>query len=42
MCIRDSQGIAIAQGAYVALFNNDAFADPDWLAEMCIRDRYRT
>ena len=35
MCIRDrNQGIARAQSKYVVLFNNDAFAEPQWLAEL--------
>ena len=29
-----NQGIAIAKGQYAVLFNNDAFAEPDWLAEL--------
>ena len=29
-----NQGIAIAKGEYDVLFNNDAFAEPDWLAEL--------
>lgn len=29
-----NQGIAIAKGEYVALFNNDAFAEPTWLEEL--------
>ena len=29
-----NQGIAVAKGEYIALFNNDAFAEPRWLAEL--------
>lgn len=29
-----NQGIRAAQAEYVVLFNNDAFAEPDWLAEL--------
>ena len=29
-----NQGIRRAQGEYVALFNNDAFAEPDWLENL--------
>lgn len=29
-----NQGIRLARGAYVVLFNNDAFAEPDWLAQL--------
>ena len=29
-----NQGIARAKGEYVVMFNNDAFAEPDWLAEL--------
>ncbi len=29
-----NQGIRIAKGEYVVLFNNDAFAEPDWLAQL--------
>ena len=29
-----NQGIAAAKAPYVVLFNNDAFAEPDWLAEL--------
>jgi len=29
-----NQGIAIGKGEYMALFNNDAFAEPEWLAEL--------
>ena len=31
-----NQGIRMAKGQYVVLFNNDAFAEPDWLAELII------
>lgn len=30
-----NQGIKIAKGKYVILFNNDAFAEPDFIAELC-------
>lgn len=29
-----NQGIKAAAGEYVVLFNNDAFAEPDWLAQL--------
>jgi len=29
-----NQGIALADSEYVVLFNNDAFAEPQWLAEL--------
>ena len=29
-----NQGIARAKGEYVVMFNNDAFAEPGWLAEL--------
>ncbi len=30
-----NQGIRQAKGEYAVLFNNDAFAEPDWLAQLC-------
>ena len=36
-----NQGIARAQSKYVVLFNNDAFAEPQWLAELFARRRCR-
>jgi GT2 family glycosyltransferase len=33
-CAANNQGIAAAQGEFVALLNNDAEADPRWLAEL--------
>lgn len=33
-CAANNQGIAAASGAFVALLNNDAEAEPGWLAEL--------
>ena len=33
-CAANNQGIAAAHGAFIALLNNDAEAEPDWLAEL--------
>jgi GT2 family glycosyltransferase len=33
-CGGNNLGISLAQGRYVALLNNDAVAEPDWIAEM--------
>jgi len=32
--VANNQGIAAAHGAFVALLNNDAWAEPDWLANL--------
>src|SRR6185295_19567735 len=33
-CAANNQGIAVARGAFVAVLNNDAEADPGWLSAL--------
>jgi GT2 family glycosyltransferase len=34
-CAANNQGIAAARGRFIALLNNDAEAEPQWLEELC-------
>ena len=40
-CAANNQGIAAARGEFVALLNNDAEAEPGWLAALLRLQRFR-